>query len=77
MLAITFVDKDNYDQIREDDTINIIGLENFTPGKELEIELEHSDLTREKFLVNHTYNEQQIEWFKEGSALNCVKKELV
>ena len=73
MLALTFADPDDYDDIREDDTIDILGLTNFTPNGQLTVRLNHSDGTCEEFPVNHTYNEQQIEWFKAGSALNLIK----
>ena len=76
MLALTFADKNDYDKIREDDSIDIIGLTEFTPGKPLRIVLNHSDGSRDEFLANHTYNEQQIEWFKAGSALNLIKSKL-
>jgi aconitate hydratase len=70
MLALTFVDKNDYDKVRENDTISIIGLEDFTPGKKLTIVLHHSDNSTDLFEVAHTYNQAQIEWFKSGSALN-------
>jgi len=73
MLALTFVDKDDYDKIREDDTISILGLIDFRPGKNLSVRLEHNDGTTEIFAVAHTYNQLQIEWFKAGSALNYMK----
>ncbi|MBL7704355.1 MAG: aconitate hydratase [Taibaiella sp.] len=75
MLALTFTDKADYDKIREDDTIDIVGLTEFAPGKELTIILHHADGSLEEFNVNHTYNAQQIEWFKAGSALNIIRKE--
>jgi len=75
MLGVTFANKDDYNRILEDDIIDILGVENFTPGKQLEVILKHKDGTSESFLVNHTYNEQQIEWFKAGGALNIIRKE--
>lgn len=75
MLGLTFDDKCDYDKIQEDDTINILGLESFTPGVALTIELEHTDGTKDSITVNHTYNEQQIEWFKAGAALNIIRRE--
>ena len=66
MLALTFDNKDDYDKIMEDDTIDITGLISFTENKPLVVHLNHKDGTTESFLVNHTYNEQQIEWFKHG-----------
>ena len=73
MLAITFVNPADYDKIREDDKISILGLENFTSGKNLKVELTHKDGSKESFEVAHTYNPLQIEWFKAGSALNYMK----
>ncbi len=73
MLALTFANPADYDRIREDDTINILGLTSFAPGKPLMVELKHADGTAEQFEVNHTYNEGQIGWFKAGSALNLIK----
>ena len=74
MLALTFADKEDYNKVREDDKFNIYGLTDFSPGKNLELELLHSDGTSEKFEVIHTYNQAQIDWFKAGSALNAMKK---
>ena len=73
MLALTFIDKDDYSKVREDDKISILGLAEFKPGKNLTIELLHADGEKETFEVAHTYNELQIEWFKAGSALNYMK----
>lgn len=75
MLGLTFAHPANYDLIREDDTIDIIGLTNFSPGKQLAVVLNHKDGSIDKFPVNHTYNKNQIEWFKAGSALNLIKQE--
>ena len=75
MLALTFRDKSDYDKIKEDDTIDIMGLKTFSPGKVLRIVLNHSDGTNDEFDAEHTYNEKQIEWFRAGSALNLIKKE--
>ncbi len=74
MLALTFVNPEEYDKIQEDDTFNFIDLESFSPKKSLTIELVHKDGTQELILANHTYNESQIEWFKAGSALNLIKQ---
>lgn len=74
MLALTFANTADYDKIQEDDTIDIVGLETFTEGQPLTIVLHHNDGTNEEFPVNHTYNAQQIEWFKAGSALNIIRK---
>ncbi len=73
MLALTFADKADYDKIQEDDTIDILGLTEFAPGKPLSVVLHHADGTTDEFKVNHTYNENQIEWFKAGSALNLIR----
>ena len=74
MLALTFVHKEDYDKVREDDKISILGLTDFTPGKLLTVILLHSDKTTESFEVAHTYNQAQIEWFKAGSALNAMNR---
>ncbi len=74
MLALTFADKADYDKVRENDTISILGLTEFAPGKNLTIVLHHIDGTSEQFEAVHTYNEQQIGWFRAGSALNAMKK---
>jgi aconitate hydratase len=76
MLALTFNDKADYDKIQEDDTINIEGLTSFAPGKPLSIVLNHVDGTTDTISVNHTYNDQQIEWFKAGGALNIIRKQV-
>ena len=77
MLGLTFSDKNDYDKIKEDDSIDILGLTSFTPGKSLEMVLHHTDGSSETILVNHSYNEQQIEWFKAGGALNIIRKQFV
>jgi aconitate hydratase len=74
MLALTFANKEDYDKIQEHDTIDILGLTSFTPGKSLELVLNHKDGSKDTILGNHTYNEQQIEWFKAGGALNIIRK---
>jgi len=75
MLGLTFANENDYDLILEDDTFNFIDLVEFAPGKQLNIEVVHADGTKDKIVVNHTYNEQQIDWFKAGSALNLIRKE--
>ena len=75
MLGITFADENDYDLIQEDDTFNFIDLKDFAPGQPLTIELVHADGSKDTLKAHHTYNAQQIEWFKEGSALNLIKKE--
>lgn len=74
MLGLTFQDKNDYDKIQEDDVIDIVGLTSFAPEKPLTIVLHHKDGSTDQFDVNHTYNEQQIEWFKHGAALNIIRK---
>jgi aconitate hydratase len=76
MLALTFANKEDYDKVLEDDIIDIIGLESFTPGRPLKIVLHHNDRTKDEITVNHTYNQQQIEWFKAGSALNLIRTQM-
>ncbi|KAB2859080.1 MAG: aconitate hydratase [Flavobacteriales bacterium] len=73
MLGLTFANEADYDKIKEDDTLNFIDLESFAPGKQLTLELAHADGSKETIKLNHTYNDQQIEWFKAGSALNLIK----
>ncbi|WP_026474962.1 aconitate hydratase [Alkaliflexus imshenetskii] len=73
MLALTFDNEADYDKIQEDDTINLIDLEAFAPDKPLNIELIHANGSKETIKVNHSYNKQQIEWFRAGSALNLIK----
>ena len=75
MLALTFADKTDYDKIQEEDTIDISGLDSFAPNKALGITLHHADGTSDIIKANHTYNEQQIEWFKAGGALNIIRKQ--
>ena len=76
MLGITFADSNDYDKIQEDDIFDIVGLTTFTPGKQLTVVLHHKDGSQESFQVNHTYNAQQIEWFKAGGALNIIRKQM-
>jgi aconitate hydratase len=73
ILALTFADKGDYDRIGEDDSIGITGLKDFAPGKPLMAVISHPDGSQDRFPVNHSYNENQIEWFKAGSALNLIK----
>ncbi len=75
MLGLTFVKEADYDLIQEDDTFNFIDLKDFAPNKALTIEIVHADGSKDTISTNHTYNAQQIAWFKEGSALNLIKKE--
>jgi aconitate hydratase len=75
MLGLTFANKEDYDKIQEDDTIDIIGLETCAPGKPLTVVLHHANGSTESIEVNHTYNEQQIQWFRDGGALNLIRKQ--
>ena len=76
MLALTFANKADYDKILEDDTIDINGLTQFTAGKPLSLVLTHKDGSVDTIEANHTYNQQQIEWFKAGGALNIIRKQV-
>ena len=75
MLGITFDKESDYDLIKEDDTFNFVDLRDFSPGKQITIEVVHVDGSKDLIKANHSYNSQQIEWFKEGSALNLIKKQ--
>jgi len=75
MLALTFANENDYDLVQEDDTINFLDLNEFAPGKPLTIELLHADGSKDLIKANHSYNQSQIEWFNEGSALNLIKKQ--
>ena len=74
VLTLTFSDKGDYDMIKEDDKIDIVGLKDFAPGKQVRIVIKHSDGKKEVINANHSYNETQIAWFKAGSALNMIRK---
>ncbi len=76
MLGLTFANKDDYNKIMEDDVIDIVGLKDFQPGKPLQLVLNHADGKQDTIQVNHTYNQNQIEWFKAGAALNIIRREL-
>ncbi|HVZ26661.1 MAG TPA: aconitase family protein, partial [Sediminibacterium sp.] len=76
MLALTFIDKNDYDKIQEDDQIDILGLTEFAPGKPLTLVFTHADGSKDTISAAHTYNEQQIEWFKAGGALNIIRKQV-
>lgn len=75
MLALTFANPADYERILEDDTVDIVGLEHFEPGKPLRVVLHHHDGTSEEFPANHTYNGNQIAWFKAGGALNLIREQ--
>ncbi|HKC69632.1 MAG TPA: aconitate hydratase, partial [Bacteroidia bacterium] len=73
MLALTFADKEDYNKIQEDDVIDIIGLTHFFPGVPLTVVFTHKDGSKDEIKANHSYNAQQIEWFKAGGALNIIR----
>jgi len=75
MLALTFANKEDYDKIQEDDTFDITGLTNFAPAEPLTMVINHKDGSSDSITLNHTYNAQQIEWFKAGGALNVIRQE--
>jgi len=75
MLGLTFAKEGDYDLIQEDDTFNFIDIVDFAPGKPLTLEIIHTDGSKDIVIANHTYNNSQIGWFKEGSALNVIKRE--
>lgn len=75
MLGLTFANESDYDLIQEDDTFNFTDLDQFAAGKQLTLEIIHADGSKDTVMLNHTYNDSQIEWFKEGSALNLIKKQ--
>ena len=75
MLGLTFANESDYDLIQEDDTFNFIDIKDFAPDKQITLELVHKDGTKDTIKLNHTYNQSQIEWFNEGSALNVIKRE--
>ncbi|MCG8475900.1 MAG: aconitate hydratase [Cytophagales bacterium] len=73
MLGLTFSKEEDYDLIQENDTFNFVDLDKFSPNQPLTVEVVHNDGTKDTIKVNHSYNQQQIEWFKAGSALNLIK----
>ena len=75
MLGLTFSKESDYDLIQEDDTFTFSDLKDFAPNKQLTLEITHKDGSKDSIKLNHTYNQSQIEWYKEGSALNLIKKE--
>lgn len=75
MLGLTFQNEDDYNKIMEDDTFDLIDLKDFAPGRPIIIKLTHGDGSEDTIQTNHSYNEGQIQWFREGSALNLIKKQ--
>jgi aconitate hydratase len=73
MLALTFANKEDYNRIQEDDNLDVMGLIAFTPGQSLQVVLNHADGSTETIEANHSYNAQQIDWFKAGGALNVIR----
>jgi aconitate hydratase len=76
MLGLTFANKDDYNKIQETDTFDLLGLKEFTPTSKFKLIIKHTDGTKDEIVLNHTYNEAQIEWFKAGSALNLIRKQV-
>lgn len=76
MFALTFVNPDDYDKVRQDDTVDLLGFDEMAPGKNLTIVLRHADGTEDSFEVAHSYNQAQIDWVRAGSALNKIREEL-
>ena len=75
MLGLTFANEADYDKVREDDTFTFSDLAAFAPGKQLTLEVAHTDGSSDTVMLNHTYNAQQIDWYRAGSALNLIKAE--
>ena len=75
MLALTFAKKEDYEKVQEDDVIDINGLTAFAPGQQITMVVHHKDGSQDEMKLNHTYNKQQIEWFKAGGALNVIRKQ--
>lgn len=73
MLGLTFANENDYDLIQENDTFNFVDLREFAPGRQLTLEISHDDGSKDTIKLNHTYNENQIDWYNEGSALNLIK----
>jgi aconitate hydratase len=76
MFALTFANPADYDLIRQDDKVSILGFDTMAPGKQMHIQLDHADGTTETFPVNHTYNDAQIGWVRSGSALNEIREKI-
>jgi len=75
MLGLTFANEADYDLIQENDTFNFVDLNEFAPNKQLTLEIVHDNGSVDTIKLNHTYNQGQIDWFNEGSALNLIKKQ--
>ena len=70
LLALTFQSAADYDRIREDDRLGLVGLKDMAPGKPVECRVKHADGSTETLRLNHTFSGPQLEWFRKGSALN-------
>jgi aconitate hydratase len=77
MLALTFAEKSDYEKFKENDTIDFVDLDQFSPGKQLTLQLTHDDNSADRIMCNHTFNQTQIEWFKAGSALNLIRTQQI
>jgi aconitate hydratase len=75
MLGLTFQNKDDYELVQEGDLVDVVGLKDLSPGVPLKIVLQHSNGSTDSFLANHTLNDNQIKWFRAGSALNLIRQE--
>ena len=73
LLALTFSNPDDYEKILEDDKISLVDLNNLQPGKQVKCIITHNDGNKEEIMLNHSYNQAQIEWFNAGSALNVLR----
>ncbi len=73
ILGLTFATESDYNKILENDTFNFTDLKDIAPGKQITLEVVHENGSKENIMLNHTYNEQQIDWYKAGSALNLIK----
>ena len=74
LLPLKFADKKDYEKVREDDRIDVLGLQTLAPGKPLTVVLHHKDGTKDQFQVTHTFNAEQVQWFRAGSALNVLRQ---
>ena len=74
MLPLTFANPSDYDKIKEDDKLSVIGITELAPEKQLKLVIKHKDGSKDEAMLNHTMNKAQIEWFKAGSALNLIAK---
>ncbi|MFN8944813.1 MAG: aconitate hydratase, partial [Pseudobdellovibrionaceae bacterium] len=73
VLALHFNQPADYDKIREDDHVSLVNLAALAPGKNVEMKIQHKDGTSETIQLKHSYNAEQMKWFKAGSALNLIR----